>query len=159
MSATMYVLIGLPGTGKSTWVRKFLNSNEAVIVSSDDLIEAWGKERGLNYTEAFGKVNFKDIEREMRARFSAAVVAEDNIIVDRTNMTAKSRKAWMDAAGTYRKVAVVFSIDDVTHKARLEHRAATEGKVIPEHVIKNMANSYVAPSKDEGFDQIIYVRD
>lgn len=159
MQPTIHVLIGLPGSGKSTWTRKHLQNNTSVVVSSDNLIEAWGKERGLNYDQAFKQCSQKDVERQMKAAFKDALENKANIIVDRTNMTVRGRKQWLDAAKGYRKVAVVFVLDDATHKARLKAREIAEGKTIPAFVMKNMANSYVAPTKEEGFDQVIYVRD
>lgn len=158
MSATIYILIGLPGSGKSTWVKK--NAPEgAVIVSSDDLIMEWAVGKGLTYNDAFGQVNFKQIEARMREIFAEAIASGKDIIVDRTNMSPKSRKYWLDEAKGYTKVAVTFILDDVTLNKRLSERSRVEGKSIPPYVVKNMAANYTAATKAEGFTQFIVVRD
>ena len=40
----LYMLIGVPATGKSTWVEK--HKGDALVISSDDLIEAYAAEQG-----------------------------------------------------------------------------------------------------------------
>jgi hypothetical protein len=80
-------------------------------------------------------------------------------MVDRTNMTVKGRAEILAVVPEhYRRTAVVFSLTDAEHKRRLDGRAASTGKVIPTFVIKNMANSYVAPTTEE-FNQVTYIRD
>jgi predicted kinase len=158
MKPSIHILVGLPGTGKSTWMRSYIRDNNATIISSDDIIEEYGKLHGLNYNEAYRLVNFKNIEHEMQRRYKEAVAAGSNIIIDRTNMTVKSRRQWLNGVKSYNKIAVIFLLDDNTHRERLSFRAKTEGKTIPNSVIDSMARSYVCPTKEEGFDQIITIR-
>jgi predicted kinase len=158
--AEIRILIGLPGCGKSTYRAKLLTQEpDWVTASTDDLIDAYAAEHGLTYTEAFGKVNQNTLKKQFNAMLKKALADGKNVMVDRTNMTAKSRKALMDLAppGTLR-TAVVWSLTDAEHARRLRDRALATGKIIPAYVIRNMANSYVAPTTEE-FDRITYIRD
>ena len=150
--------VGLPGSGKSTWRSKFIADNPSdnwVEVSSDDIIDDWAKEKGLTYSEAFSKINQKWVTKTFFERITKAVDAGRNIIVDRTNMTPKGRGEVLKRLNeTYHTTAVIFIIPSDELARRLKHRAETTGKEIPDFVIKNMANSYVAPTLDE-FDEII----
>ena len=154
------ILIGLPGSGKSTWIKKFLaKANEPyTIISSDNIIEELGGPEGLNYSEAFSKYSGFAM-KEMNRRFAAAVQNNQNIIHDQTNMNVKTRRGKLaKVPDSYDKKAVVFSIPDPELKRRLKNRESETGKHIPNHAINSMAASYEAPSKAEGFSDIKYVR-
>ncbi len=149
-------LIGLPGSGKSTWCRRYLAlaTRPTVVVSSDDLIDEWAQEHGLNYSEAFRQIDFRKIEHQMLERLKRAIDNRDDIIIDRTNMTKKSRRKLLDLFPSgYRREAVVFEIEPEELRRRLLHREETTGKHIPDNVVANMLASYVSPGEDE-FDFI-----
>lgn len=152
-----YILSGLPGSGKSTWVRSINQNSDFVIVSSDDEIEQHAKDRGLTYSDVFDSY-VKTATSRMNAKFKEAVAANRNIIWDQTNMTSKKRRGILQQIPhSYKKIAVVFQIDDQELERRLEKREQDEGKKIPKHIIYSMANSFEMPSTVEGFDQIIKV--
>ncbi len=51
----LYMLIGVPASGKSTWLKKNM-SPDSVIVSSDDHVERLAAMQGKTYNEAFKEV-------------------------------------------------------------------------------------------------------
>lgn len=154
----IYVLIGPPASGKSTWTRKFLESNsDYVVISSDDIIERHAAANGLNYSQAFDKFSGFAVS-EMKKQARQAFEDKKNIIWDQTNMSAKKRKGILDQASGYIKIAVDFDIPDAEVNRRLKDRAEKTGKHIPEHVMKSMYASYQPPSRAEGFDQIIRIK-
>ena len=154
------MLIGLPGSGKSTWIKNFMSDKDPsqwVIASTDDILEKWGKERGLNYNQAFQQLNFKAVVAQMTQDIQDAIKNGKNIIFDQTNMNQKSRRKKLQMLpATYTREAVVFTITDEELKARLKKREKETGKKIPSNVIDSMARSYEAPTKAE-FDKITYV--
>lgn len=151
-----YILIGAPASGKTTWTRA--NAVAATVVSSDDLIERFAEENDLTYTEAFARVDFKDIEREMWTRFHDAVQNGDDIVIDRTNMTAKSRRRFLDKLpDSYETVGVAFVPDFQTILWRLEKREAETGKHIPLNVVADMLKRYEPPT-DAEFDRVEIIR-
>jgi len=153
------MLIGLPGSGKSTWIKKHISENpdkDFKVVSSDDIIEEWGAEEGLEYGQAFEKFA-KPAMKEMNSRFTSYVQAAENIIHDQTNMSVKSRKGKLAKAKDYRKIAVVFSLDQDEWQRRYDKRHNETGKTISGFVINNMRKSFQPPTSAEGFDEIINV--
>jgi tRNA uridine 5-carbamoylmethylation protein Kti12 len=152
------VLIGLPGSGKSTWRHKFLeNQPDYVVVSSDDLIDAYAAEKSINYSEAFHEVNQKEIQSRFRKSLQEAFDSGKNIIVDRTNISVKSRKDILkNTPFMYVKRAIVFSITDQELKRRLITREQATGKHIPDQVIEQMAARYDAPTSEE-FDSMEWI--
>lgn len=154
----IYILIGPPASGKSTWTRKFLETNsDYVVVSSDDIIERYAADNGLNYTQAFDKFAGFAVS-EMKKIAQQAFADKKNIIWDQTNMSSKKRKGILNQANGYIKIAVDFDTSDAEVKRRLKEREVATGKHIPEHVMESMYASYQSPSKGEGFDQIIRIK-
>ena len=147
------MLIGLPGSGKSTFIQHLNNSNY-VVLSTDNILTEWGAEKGLNYNEAFKKFPFKQVEAEFKRRYKAALKDKKDIILDQTNLTQKSRTRKLTQVPIeYQKIGIVFKINKEELDRRLKKRAIEEGKSIPEHVMKQMAASFSYPSKSE-FDEI-----
>lgn len=153
-----YILVGLPGSGKSTWMRSLMrDGGDYTIVSSDDEIEAYAKSKGLTYSDVFNDY-VKTATSIMNSKFKEAVANSANIIWDQTNMSAKKRKTILQQLPKrYKKIAVVFRVDRAELQARLDKRAQEEGKFIPQHIIDSMERSFEMPTKAEGFDEIITV--
>lgn len=151
-----YILVGLPGSGKSTWMRNLMSSDEEyVVVSSDDEIEKYAKSKGLTYSDVFDEY-VKTATSLMNHKFKEAIQNNMNIIWDQTNMNSKKRRSILQQLSQrYRKVAVVFQVDDSELDRRLKKRAQEEGKHIPNHVIDSMRRSFEMPSRSEGFDEVI----
>jgi predicted kinase len=151
------ILIGIPGTGKSTYADK---QKDFTIISRDAIIEKFAKENNLTYTEAFGKINQAHVDEWFWADLINACQNRKDIIIDRTNTSKKVRRGLISGLVEYRYTieAVVFVVPEPELKKRLQDRAQKTGKFIPDHVLKNMAAKYETPSKEEGFDKITYVR-
>lgn len=159
-SPSYVMMVGAPGVGKSTFLKKLLNElHEPVhIASTDDLIEREAARLGINYSDAFHKVNQKTIKQQMEAEIQKAIHARKNIFHDQTNMGRKTRVSKLSVVpAEYFKICLNFTVDDKVLKDRLEKRAIATGKVIPPHVLKNMFDTYVAPSRKDGFNLIIEI--
>lgn len=149
----LYMMIGVPGSGKSTWLRK--NNSNAVIISTDDIIEQTAAAAGKTYNEVF-KDNIKFATQLANEHARAAFTADQDVIWDQTNLNAKSRRAKLDLAPDhYEKIAVFFPTPDKEELSkRLDSRP---GKNIPQNIMMGMIASLVQPTTDEGFDDIIVV--
>ena len=56
------MLIGVPGSGKSTYIDELKAQNpdrDYIVLSTDDILERLGSEKGLNYSQAFKNIPFK----------------------------------------------------------------------------------------------------
>lgn len=148
-------LIGVPGSGKSTWLNmSSLWNSESIIVSTDNIIEDIASEYNITYNDAFPDL-IKFAEKAMWNSLEDAVQYGDSVVIDRTNLTAGSRKRFIKFLQGYEFEAVVFPTPDpVEWERRLNSRP---GKTIPENVLKSMVRNFEAPTEQEGFSSITYI--
>lgn len=150
-------LVGVPGSGKSTWRAKYLAENpdrDTVTVSSDDLIEAYAAERGLNYSQAHREIDMNALDKQCSAAVRVAVARGQDVIIDRTNMRFKPRNRFLSQVSKrYTRVAVLFWVECDTVRQRLIDRKRATGKHVPFSVALEMFSTYQAPTTDE-FDLI-----
>ena len=151
---TLYVMVGLPGSGKST----FLNStnDDGFVYSTDNYIEMGAKLNGLTYDEAF-KEFINPATKYTNDMLTVAVKQGMDVYWDQTNMSSKKRLGILSKfPKSYRKVCYcIMPPRDDDEWAELNRRLASrEGKNIPHNVIESMADSYVEPTLDEGFDEV-----
>ncbi len=154
------VLVGVPGSGKSTWINSFLakTDKEYVIISSDDILDNIAREKNVSYDVAWSRhVGFA--QKESKANFRKAVESRSNIIYDQTNVARSKRMSILSQLPIeYKKIAVVFDTDDKVVEQRIKDRQAVTGKTIPPQVLKDMYKRWDEPNKAEGFDIIIKVK-
>lgn len=159
----MYMLCGLPGSGKSTWVDNHkhelrIDPKDIAVISTDDIIETIAHLHGMTYNEVFNDISYSFAEKISYQLAQKHFKTKKIIYWDQTNLTLKSRaKKLALVPEGWQKIAVNFNISNSVLRNRLEKRAKESGKTIPEHVINNMINSYVAPSNEEGFNNILLI--
>lgn len=160
-----YVLVGPQGVGKSYWVDS--NLSDPYIISYDNAVKAVAAANDVRYSDiAAGRSPQlrRDIEQAERQQVTNAVASGKDIVVDKTNMSAKSRrnafKAIRGNEAEFDKIAVVFDFRGMEQDIlrSVEMRAAAEGdKYIPPADVINTMNRFEMPTYDEGFDDIIIV--
>lgn len=144
------MLIGVPGAGKSTWIKN--HKHNAVVLSSDDYIEKVAAKQGLTYNDVF-KDAIPGAAANLKRDLKSAIENGQDIIWDQTNLTVKSRREKLKMIpDDYHMVAVFFSVPPDLR----ERLAGRPGKTIPDPVILTMISQLTPPSKEEGFDEIIY---
>jgi predicted kinase len=149
-----YQLIGVPGSGKSTWVAEQDWALTCAHISTDKWVEIYAKEVGRTYSEVF--VDFMPTAVDLMAK--EVVVAREmnrDIIWDQTSTTVKSRARKFNMLTDYEHIAVVFKTPE--HTELMRRLMGRPGKEIPDHVIASMIASWEDPTEEEGFKEIWYV--
>ena len=146
-----YQLIGVPGSGKSTWIDTQDWALPCAKISTDKWVEIYAKEVGKTYSQVFA--DFMPTAVDLMAKeVVAAREAGRDIIWDQTSVNIKSRKRKFAMLPDYYHIAVVFKTPE--HKELMRRLMNRPGKEIPDHVIASMIASFEMPTEDEGFKEI-----
>jgi predicted kinase len=151
--AKCYQMVGVPGSGKSTWIANQDWAKDCAYISTDGYVERFARRMGKTYSEVFDQVMPRAIRLMMRAVRKAESEGKD-VIWDQTSTTVASRGRKFRALPNYEHVAVVFKTPEWPElKHRLDSRP---GKHIPRKVVKGMIHGFEQPTEEEGFKEIWY---
>ncbi len=149
---TLYITVGLPGSGKSTYAKEFIKGKEIEYLSSDSLRAVYGKsEEDQTVTPlVFGHIKRKVDEFLKDGK---------NVMVDATSVNRKERSDYINTAKKYgaKVVVLVFKLDRQGLIDRNKKRGEQGGRVVPDWVIDKMLAKFEEPSYSEGIDVMIYV--
>ena len=151
------LLVGVPASGKSTWYDKNKTA-ESVVISTDNIIEFMGSLFGFTYDQIF-KDSISLAEKIMWKRLEWNAERSNDVVIDRTNLTIKSRKKFIDYLKSYgyEFEAVVFpwpGTDEFPEEEWFRRLDSRQGKTIPNPVLASMVNSAERPTEEEGFTKI-----
>jgi predicted kinase len=100
-----YQLIGVPGSGKSTWISNQDWVADIPVVSTDNFVEAYAKEQGKTYNEVFK--DYMPIAVKLMA--NQALICQANgldVIWDQTSTTIASRARKFNTLPKYEHIAL-----------------------------------------------------
>jgi len=141
----MIMMIGIVGSGKSTYAKKIAEENNAVIHASDELRE-----------ELYGDMDIQDkngeLFTELHRRIKADLKAGKSVVYDATNINSKKRMAFIRELNNIEcnKIAYVMA---TPYEKCIEQNNSRKRKV-PEHVIKKMYTRFDIPYWYEGWNEI-----
>lgn len=151
---TCYQLIGVPASGKSTWVKNQDWALGLTVVSTDPFVEDYARAQGKTYSEVFTEYMPTAVDL-MAKQVVFAREHEHTVIWDQTSTTVKSRTRKFRMLPDYEHIAVIFRTPDLdVLKERLADRL---GKDVPWDVVQGMIDGWEEPTPEEGFKEIWYV--
>jgi predicted kinase len=140
------VLVGLPGSGKSTYLDRL-----GITPISSDAIRQLLADDATDQT-IHGRV-FSTVRYLVRQRLA---IGRPVTYVDATHLTPRERRPYIKIAQqTGCRVEALFF--DVPLEVCLEHNR-TRDRIVPEEAMRKMAGKLVRPSADEGFSRVTVVR-
>jgi predicted kinase len=145
MRSRIVVLVGLPGSGKSTWAQQAGGG----ILSSDAIRELISDDPTNQKIHARTFAVLRHLLRE-RLELRRPVT-----YIDATNLTPYERRPYVTLANLYDcEIEAVFfdvPVDECQRRNRMRHR------IVPDDVIGEMARRLVPPTTAEGFNRVIVV--
>ena len=153
MKTRLFMMVGAPGTGKSTFVAN--NLKDGFIWISRDRIRYSLLEEGDDY---FAKE--RKVFNQFILSINEAIMWDEypNIIIDATHLTKASRAKVLKRLASVDEIRAIVMTTPL--EIALERNAKREGRErVPDDVIKSMYDSFELPTKEEGFDSIAYINE
>ncbi len=149
----LYIMMGQPGSGKSTFLKQAHFGCTYKIISRDAIRFSIVKEN-----EPYFKKE-KQVFKEFITQINQAAEEVDIVVADATHLNRASRKKLTNSINK----ELFNSINVIWIKTSLEESLARNAKragtraCVPEDVIRNMYNNIESPTKEEGFDFIFII--
>lgn len=149
-SKTLYIISGVPGSGKDYFLNQYFGNSSNVKIISRDVIRFSLIE---NDDEYFSKESlvFSKFCKAIREAFNEY----DIVIANATHLNERSRNKLLNSLGKdFLKDKLINCIYmDVPLKVALERNAKREGlSLVPEDAIKRMYESAHCPNYDERYE-------
>lgn len=148
----IYILCGLPGSGKSTWCRKKVGRSKKTVILNKDSLRTMIRAKyvfDLRYEPLIRNFASKMLTTSLRQGF--------HVIIDETNIKKKARTHWVNIAresGMNFKAICVWCTES---NRNVEFRANNLRGVPKDKwadIINGMAKTFEKPTLSEGFDSI-----
>lgn len=149
--AKLLMLIGIPGSGKTTHSKDLAKEYDAKVISTDRVRQTY---KDIKEEDVFPTV-YKLCSEELKAN--------RNVILDATHITPKVRKRSFDALDlynvSYEKVAIYIDTPVEECIKRVEKRNQDPNELfLPLEVIDSYGKNIIIPSKEEGFIEIHFIK-
>lgn len=141
----IYVLCGIPGSGKTTKAIQLAEENNAKLYSYD-VIKHNSK---LVYFEDISDIIYQNIRDDLLNGY--------NVIYDAPHTRLKHRNGVLKSISdiSCKKILIVM---DTALKECLNRNSSRDGALcLPEPIIYNFYNNFEPPTLDEGWDEIVYI--
>ncbi len=141
----LVVLVGIPGSGKSTWAAK----QNAPVLSSDEIRRLI---TGDAANQSVNRLVFQTMRRMLGAMLAAGA---GRVIVDSTALTRKERRTWLRWAELHGcdAEAVFFDVP----REVCEERNAARSRVVPPEAMERLFSRLEPPRQAEGFVRLTTV--
>jgi predicted kinase len=152
--ADLFLMSGVPGAGKSTFLKNYSFEGTTEIISRDEIRFSLIKDD----EPYFGKE--KEVWQEFVRKAKESLKTNDNTVLDATHINKASRFKILTAlAPALKDVYVCAIVLPRPLETLLEQNNKRSGRsYVPEDAIKNMYENFTVPSSEEGFDEIIVVK-
>ena len=141
-------MVGISGSGKSTFAAGLKTSLNATVVETDAIrLELTGNAEDQSQNgRVFGVA---------KKRVNDLLAQGKNTVIDATSLSVKDRKDWVQIGKNNHAEIVAYVVK--TDLATAKKRNALRPRQVPEWVIDKQFAKFTTPTRAEGFDSITVV--
>ncbi|TSP36087.1 Heterogeneous nuclear ribonucleoprotein U-like protein 1 [Bagarius yarrelli] len=156
------MMVGLPGSGKTTWAAKHSKENPLKkfnILGTNAIMEkmkVMGLRRQRNYAGRWD-ILISQATQCLNRLIQIAARKKRNYILDQTNVYGSAQRRKMRPFEGFQRKAIVICPTDEDLKERTLKRTDEEGKDVPDHAVLEMKANYVLPESGEFLDEVIFI--
>uniref|UniRef100_A0A9J7ZNG4 Uncharacterized protein n=1 Tax=Cyprinus carpio carpio TaxID=630221 RepID=A0A9J7ZNG4_CYPCA len=156
------MMVGLPGSGKTTWAIKHAVENpdkKYNILGTNAIMEkmkVMGLRRQRNYAGRWD-ILIQQATQCLNRLIQIAARKKRNYILDQTNVYGSAQRRKMRPFEGFQRKAIVICPTDEDLKERTLKRTDEEGKDVPDHAVLEMKANFVLPDVGEFLDDVTFV--
>uniref|UniRef100_A0AAY5F5Q2 Uncharacterized protein n=1 Tax=Electrophorus electricus TaxID=8005 RepID=A0AAY5F5Q2_ELEEL len=156
------MMVGLPGSGKTTWAAKHSEENPEKkfnILGTNAIMEkmkVMGLRRQRNYSGRWD-VLISQATQCLNRLIQIAARKKRNYILDQTNVYGSAQRRKMRPFEGFQRKAIVICPTDEDLKERTLKRTDEEGKDVPDHAVLEMKANFVLPEAGDFLDEVIFI--
>ena len=135
LTPEMIIFIGIPASGKSTFYEK-------------------------NFAATHDRISLDILQTRFRENkmLLEAVDSGKSCVIDNTNVSVAERKKYIDIAQEHGYKIIGYYFRSAIDECRIRNDQRQGKKKVPEIALRNKAAYLEQPSKQEGFDELYYVK-
>lgn len=142
----VYLTVGIPASGKSSFVRKQIAQNGGVCVSRDEVRFSILKDEDAYFQ------NENAVFEEFVKRVQSAIDGPEDVYVDATHISFGSRRKILNRLNLDNINEVIMLYFDVAADVAIARNESRTGRsLVPETAIRNMAKKITKPTPGENF--------
>ena len=154
MKKHLYLMMGVPGSGKSTYAKNVLKYGD-IYISRDEIRYSLLTDED----DYFAKEN--EVIKTFIESIDKSLVMEEycgDVFADATHLSPKGRAQVLNQLKNKDKVSVIYL--DIPLNVILERNAKRTGRaLVPEDVVRRMYNSIQLPTRAEGIESIYFINE
>ena len=145
---TLTLMVGLPGSGKSTYTKTKIDARTKILASDAIRKELYGFEEDQDHND--------EVFNTLYSRARNFLSQGKDVLIDATNSSIENRKKALshfeDLKIRRRAIVIENSVETCIKQDSLRRR------VVGEKVIREFAKDFSYPTREEGFDEIIIIK-
>ncbi|XP_059811165.1 heterogeneous nuclear ribonucleoprotein U-like protein 2 [Hypanus sabinus] len=156
------LMVGMPGVGKTTWVKKHVAENPDKrynilgTLNMLDRMRVKGQD-GPEMSVALRNTLIQQATQSLNKLIQVAACKKRNYILDQSNVYSSAQRRKMIPFKGFSRQAVVICPSDEDWKVRMKLRLTEETEDLPDFVLHEMKVNFTFPETSDFLDKVTYV--